>query len=148
MRRIIALLCVLNASAVFAVEDTPENRLREADRYIATTPPKELFADMAEQMAKTAPPEQRKIIRDAFTKHLDVDALTKAMRDSLVRTFTVDELAALADFYGSVVGKSAMKKFGTYMADVMPALQGEMVKVTAKINRELPDPPEEKKANP
>ena len=46
------------------------------------------------------------------------------------------ELKALADFYGSAVGKSAMKKFGTYMADVMPDIQAEMIKAQAKANRE------------
>jgi hypothetical protein len=29
----------------------------------------------------------------------------------------------LADFYGSPVGKSAMQKFGAYMADIMPVMQ-------------------------
>ena len=41
-------------------------------------------------------------------------------------TISADELNALADFYGSSVGASAMKKFGAYMADVAPALQLEL----------------------
>jgi hypothetical protein len=46
------------------------------------------------------------------------------------------ELKALADFYGSPVGKSAMKKFGTYMADVMPDIEAEMIKTQAKAREE------------
>jgi hypothetical protein len=65
---------------------------------------------------------------------LDLDALTKAMTDAMVKHFTTEELKALADFYGSPVGKSAMKKFGSYMADVMPALQAEIMKAQAKAN--------------
>ncbi|MBA3849364.1 MAG: hypothetical protein C0502_05140 [Opitutus sp.] len=144
MRKIIYLVFLLNAGVLFGVEDTPENRSREADRYLAATPPKEMFADMAEQVAKTVPPERRQALKDAFTKYLDLEALTKAMRDAMVKNFTADELSALADFYGSPVGKSAMKKFGTYMADVMPAIQGEMMKASAKMNRDLPDEPEKK----
>ena len=48
--------------------------------------------------------------------------------------FTTDELKALADFYGSPVGKSAMKKFGAYMADIMPVVQAEIMKAAAKMN--------------
>jgi hypothetical protein len=46
----------------------------------------------------------------------------------MVRHFTVRELNALTDFYGSPEGRSAMKKFGAYMADVMPAIQQEMAR--------------------
>jgi hypothetical protein len=138
--RIILLITLLFAiNRVAAIEDTPANRLREAQRYLESTPPKELFADIADQMAKNSPPQQRDLIRAMFTKYLDIDALTKAMMDSMVRHFTADELHALAEFYGSPVGKSAMKKFGIYMADVMPAIQAEMIKLEAKMNRELPD---------
>ena len=35
-------------------------------------------------------------------------------------------LVALAAFYGSPEGRSITKKFGAYMADVMPAIQEEL----------------------
>jgi hypothetical protein len=70
---------------------------------------------------------------------LDIAALTKAMMDAVVKNFTTDELKALADFYGSPVGKSAMQKFGTYMADIMPAIQAEIIKAQAKLNQSLPN---------
>jgi hypothetical protein len=148
MRKLVCLLFVLNLGAAFAIEDTPQNRRREAERYMQATPPKELFADVAEQVAKTVPPERRQALKDAFTKYLDMDALTKAIKDAMVKNFTADELGALADFYGSPVGKSAMKKFGVYMADVMPALQAEMVKAAARANRDQPDEPGQKAGKP
>jgi hypothetical protein len=70
---------------------------------------------------------------------LDIAALTKAMMDAMVKNFTTDELKALADFYGSPVGKSAMQKFGTYMADIMPVMQAEIIKASAKLNQSLPN---------
>jgi len=57
----------------------------------------------------------------------------------MVKNFTTDELKALADFYGSSVGKSAMQKFGAYMADIMPAMQAEIIKAQAKLNQSLPN---------
>lgn len=47
------------------------------------------------------------------------------MLEGLVKYFTTDELKALADFYGSPVGKSAMQKFPSYMAALMPTLERE-----------------------
>jgi len=49
----------------------------------------------------------------------------------MIKNFTADELKALADFYGSPVGKSAMAKFGNYMADVMPGMMAEVQKAQA-----------------
>jgi hypothetical protein len=72
-----------------------------------------------------------------LTKNLDIEALTTAMQGAMVKHFSADELSALADFYGSPVGKSAMSKFGAYMAEVMPALQAEMVKAVQKTQGEL-----------
>jgi len=139
MNKILIIAALLFASNAFAVEDIQANRLREAERYLAATPPKELFADMAEQGAKTMPPEQREVFKNMLTKYLDIDLLTKAMKDSMVKIFTADELKALADFYGSPIGKSAMKKFGVYMTDIMPAIQSEMMRAISKAKAESPD---------
>ena len=121
------------------VADTPQNRRREAERYLQATPPKALFADMAEKGAMNLPPEQRQKFKEMMTTQLDIDALTKEMIDAMIKHFSTDELKALADFYGSPVGKSAMSKFGAYMADVMPAIQAEMIKAQAKANQSTPN---------
>jgi hypothetical protein len=68
-----------------------------------------------------------------MTTQVDIAALSKAMTDSMVKNFTIEE-KALADFYGSPVGKSAMQKFGAYMADIMPVVQAEIMKAAAKMN--------------
>jgi hypothetical protein len=47
---------------------------------------------------------------------------------------TLDVEAALAAFYGSPLGKSAMQKLGAYMADIMPVVQVEIMKAAAKVN--------------
>jgi hypothetical protein len=74
-----------------------------------------------------------------MTSQLDIAALTKAMIDSMVKHFSTEELKALADFYGSPVGKSAMEKFGAYMADIMPTIEAEIMKAQAKANQSLPN---------
>ena len=138
----VALLLSLSCSSLFAADaaDTPEARRVEAERYLKTTPPKEMFANLAEKTAANMPPADREKFKQTMTSALDIDALTKAMLDAMVKHFTVQELKALADFYGSPVGKSAMAKFGDYMADVMPTIQAEMMKAQAKANQTAPNP--------
>jgi len=142
---IIALTCLLGFSLLNAIAggiaDTPENRKQQAERYLQATPPKEMFADVAEKMGATLPPEARQKFIELFTSQLDIDALTKAMSDAMVKHFTADELSALADFYGSPVGKSAMKKFGAYMTDLMPVIQSEVMKAQAKAQQQAAPAP-------
>jgi hypothetical protein len=100
-------------------------------------PPNEMFDDTATKMAKNLPPENQKKFMDLMTKHLDIDAVVKLMKDSMVKYFTADELGALADFYGSPLGQSAMKKFGAYMAYAMPKIQEEILKAGERAIKEL-----------
>jgi hypothetical protein len=89
---------------------------------------------MADKMATNLPADQRQQFKQMMTKDLDIAALSKAMTGAMVKHFTTKELKALADVYGSPVGKSAMQKFGAYMADLMPVIEAEMMKAQAKMN--------------
>src|SRR5437773_7579757 len=140
MKQKLVLLLVLTLSAwspVFSAADTPETRRREAERYLQVSPPKALFEDMADKMAANLPADQREQFKKIMTTQVDIAALSKAMIDAMVKNFTTEELKALADFYGSPVGKSAMQKFGTYMADIMPVMPAEIIKASAKLNQSL-----------
>ena len=131
---VLVVLTVCAWSPVFSAPDTPETRRKEAERYLQVSPPKALFADMADKMAETLPADQREQFKKVMTTQVDIAALSKAMTDAMVKNFTTEELKALADFYGSPVGKSAMQKFGAYMADIMPVVQAEIMKAAAKMN--------------
>ena len=132
---VVLLVLTLSAwSPVFSAADTPETRRKEAERYLQVSPPKALFEDMADKMAETLPADQREQFKKLMTTQVDIAALSKAMTDAMVKNFTTEELKALADFYGSPVGKSAMQKFGAYMADIMPVVQAEIMKAAAKMN--------------
>ncbi len=138
MKRIAVILCsLLLAVNAYCMDNSLENREAQAQRYLETTPPRALFEDMAEKVSVNLPPSEREVFKDLLTKHLDIEALTKTMKTALVNNFTAEELSALADFYGSDVGKSAMTKFGTYLAEVIPSIQNEMQKAYAKVSNEL-----------
>ena len=72
-----ALFAVLCATpTALAIEDTPENRIIEAARYLDATPPQEMFSNIAEQMAKNMPESEREPYKALLTRHLDIPALT------------------------------------------------------------------------
>jgi hypothetical protein len=137
MQKPILILIMLTLSAsplwVSAASDTPETRRQEAERYLKAMPPRAVFDDLADKMAANLPPDQRDQFKRMMTADLDIAALTKAMTDAMVKHFTTEEIKALADFYGSPVGKSAMQKFGAYMADLMPVIEAEVLKAQAKM---------------
>lgn len=142
MKRLIlaALVCssFFASAAAGDLADTPENRRAEAERYLAASAPKTMFVEMAKKMAANMPEDQRGPFVELFVSKVDMEALTKAMIDSMVKHFSAEELKALADFYGSPVGKSAMSKFGDYMADLMPTLQQEMAKAAQRMRDAKP----------
>lgn len=113
--------------------------MAEAERYLNVMPPKEMIIDLVARMSVQLPEEQRKPFIRLMTKHLDVERLTHIIGDVLVRHFTAAELNALADFYGSPAGKSAMTKFGQYMADAMPHVQGLVEEAFKKAEAETQD---------
>lgn len=139
MKRRLQILLFALATPCFAIEDSPEARTEAANRYMEATPPGEMFADVATNMAKTMPENKRDAFIRLMTKNLDIEALTKAIKQSLIKHFTTDELNALATFYSSKEGKSAMKKMGIYMADLMPVIQSEIQKAMQKSQKEDED---------
>ena len=134
---VLIIVLVLLGNTAFAIEDTVDNCSKEADRYLAVTPPKEMLQDIAKQMAQNYAPEKRELFIKIMTQYLDIEAVTKAVKESMINNFTADELAAMAEFYGSPLGMSATKKAGAYMAEKMPAIQAEALKAVAKANREI-----------
>ena len=120
------------ASSPTVVDDTPENRRHAAEEYLRVVPPADLMKDTAAKVGETMPDSVRQSFVRRMTEDLDVEPLKDAMVNSMVKHFTVGEINALTAFYGSPEGKSVMKKFGLYMADVMPVLQAETNKAMAK----------------
>lgn len=131
---IIGLLagCGQEKQAAKPIPDTPENRAAEAKRYLDAVPPQEVMSDVGKSVSANAPEPQAAQFLKTFTENLDMKAIEKIMFEGLTKTFTADELRALADFFGSPVGKLAMSKYGNYMGTIMPAVQQEIGKAMQK----------------
>jgi len=138
MRIACSLMLALLLSCSFAVriaraQDGPKEREVAANRYLSVVPMAKLMEDMTTEMANQLPIEKRAEFVSQMRSLVRVDALERIARDAMVATFTVDELNALADFYGSRQGNSAMRKFGAYMQLVMPALVQEMQRAAQQV---------------
>jgi hypothetical protein len=133
----ISISCLTFAVPALALEDTPENRAAQADNYLRVVPAQSLMNDMAEKIAVTLPENQRPIFITLMTKNLDMNAVANLMRAAMIKNFTADELKAIADFYGSPIGKSAMTKYGNYMADAMGPMKVELAKAMAATQEQM-----------
>jgi hypothetical protein len=135
-------------SAPASLEDTPENRSAQIERYFASTPPEALVKDMLSKMTARMPDDKRTVFVERITAHLDMPKMRTIMHDAMSKNFTADELRALADFYGSALGKSVMAKFGTYMQEAMPQIQQEFIAAAGKAQAETAEKAAEQPAAP
>jgi hypothetical protein len=117
--------------------DTYGNRLAAAERYLQVASMKDMMRDIIVETAKNLSEKVQGAYISLMNKHIRVESLERAALASMAKHFTVDELNALADFYGSKEGRSAMKKFGAYMADVMPVIQQEMGRAQMEIKADI-----------
>lgn len=118
------VLSVASASAL--AQDITATREAAADRYLRAVPMSKMLDGTLTEMSKQLPTEQRVQFMGDMKKIVRADYLERLCRQSMIKTFTTDELNALADFYGSKQGASAMLKFGAYMGQIMPAIQAEI----------------------
>jgi len=141
LRQILLVAAVAYGAAFPALAadagDSPELRAAAADRYMRVADLHKMLNDVAESIAKTLPEERRELYKSTLLKHLRIAALSDAMRAAMVRTFTARELDALANFYGSPEGQSALAKFGQYMAALMPTMNEEMSRASKEALEEL-----------
>ncbi len=127
----------IQTSITGELPDTYGNRLVAAERYLRVANMKDMMRDMIIETAKNLPEKIRGAYIALMNKHIHVEVIERVALASMVKHFTVDELNALADFYGSKEGRSAMKKFGAYMGDVMPVIQQETGRMQMEIKADI-----------
>jgi len=117
---------VLLSAALPAIADSEQERMAAARRYIEVAQMAKITDDTVNELAKGFSGGQRERFVEFMHKAVRPEVLEQAAMASMVKVFTAEELNALADFFGSPLGRSAMDKFGLYMADIMPVIQQEM----------------------
>src|SRR5215475_11640340 len=133
------LICLMGIGAARCGEiaDSPEARVAAAKRYYEVSDFPRLIDATIRASAAARDPQHVDEVVQLMSRHLNVDALAHIMLNAMVKDFTAEELNALADFYGSSVGKSAMSKFPNYLSDAMPQLMAEIQRTVAEIQEEV-----------
>lgn len=126
---VVVFLVIVPPAYSQGVLDTSENRRIAAERYLAAVPPDELIADGIRELAALRPEGQRDEAARLMRQLIRPDRLRQIMTEAMLKRFTVQELDALADFYGSEVGRSIVRKFGAYTADIQPYIRAEFARV-------------------
>lgn len=126
-----SLAIALLGAALPAVADSEQERTAAAQRYIEVVQMAKIVDDTVNELAKGFSGEKRERFVAFMHNAVRAEVLERAALSSMVRIFTAEELNALADFYGSPLGRSAMDKFGIYVADIMPVIQQEMLRALA-----------------
>jgi hypothetical protein len=123
---------VLASLALPAGADSGQERVAAARRYIEVAQMAKITDDTVNELAKGFSGEQREKFVAYMHDAVRPEVLEQAAMASMVKVFTAEELNALADFFGSPLGRSAMDKFGLYMADIMPVIQQEMLRALSQ----------------
>lgn len=128
---LLSLSCAVLAPALAQSDDA--SKQAAAERYLRAVPMSKMMEDSYAQMAKTLPADQRARFVAEMRAVVKIDRMEQIAKAAMVKTFSLEEITALADFYASPHGASAMAKFGVYMGEIMPALMQEMERSTQEL---------------
>jgi hypothetical protein len=135
---ILGAVGIILASAItWALEDTPANRSREAERLISRDRIEEGMQQAIDHMAQVIPTGLRKNFNDQMIMSIDISALERAMREAMIKRFTADEMQAFADSGASSVGGSLEEKREAYTLEVMHAFSQTLDAGFAKVSPEI-----------
>ena len=112
--RIVAMLTGL-ATSLLALEDTPENRAKLVKHYLETFPIEDMWKAFERNIEVNFPEQQRPLVKKLL-QDVNWKAVIEAMRQILIETYTVDEIKALTEAYRSSIGRSILRKQGSFLS--------------------------------
>lgn len=138
MRTAIALLLLTGAPALAAeAPDTLETRMAAAQKYAVAANLPKMLDDAFKAASQNLPEAEREKFLVLTKKYVRPEPLEAMTITAMVKHFTTRELEALAAFYGSPEGQSAIAKLGPYMAEVLPLVQAEMLRAVQEMQQEM-----------
>lgn len=146
MKKLVVVMGMLLLSApVYALEDTPGNRAKEAERYLVASSVRETLQEVPAQMAEDQPAEKRELFKKLIAKYFVVDTVMKRQSEALVKLFTADELRYLADTASSEFAKAISRKMEAFMSEMSPEIQTEALNAYASALSDLESVEEKEK---
>jgi len=132
--------CALLITPLAAAAQTEDERREAARAYIEITGGIEpILTSTLDSIASQIPEDEREDYRAFMDENLDVAGLERLLVEGLVRHFTVAELEALTEFYGSELGRSIMQKYPRYLGSVLPQIQTVVLQTTRTFDPDTAD---------
>lgn len=129
MNYIYILILVLISSSAFSDDGELKKKYEAIDRYNKTQSPAKMLDAYVESYTKDLPPPKAELFRDTILKERNLKLLTEDVKPIMAKHFTLEELVALAEFFESQHGASAMKKMGSFMAEFQPIFNAELMRL-------------------
>lgn len=109
------------------VADNEENRLAAAKEYLKIAPPKALLQDITSGVTEKLPEQLRKPFTTVISSQALQDAVYQIVLKALVKHYNANEIKAMIAFYSTPEGKAILQKDGVYRAEVMGAINMELM---------------------
>lgn len=133
---------VVSSAATPPTSDADEKeRLALAEKMHEIWPIRIRMENAIENVAEQVPEERRAEVKAIMRKSMNYNALEEESIKAMVKIFTVDELKAMIDFYGSDVGRSISSKTSVYETTLQPAVSSMMDKALLDLRTGNPDNP-------
>lgn len=123
---LLPLFIFLQLHSIACADEVTAAKVAAIERYRSAVPISKLINDLSAALAKQVPAEQQEqFVRD-MRLAMPTSAILEISKQAMIKTFTLEELNALADFYQSPAGASAMSKMGAFIGEAMPQVIQEM----------------------
>ncbi|MCG8671366.1 MAG: DUF2059 domain-containing protein [Pseudomonadales bacterium] len=121
LKSMLLVLSVVIANTSMA-QDSSKEKVQAAKRYMTVANLEAIWNSMVSEHAATLDePERTKYLQSSQSK-INIEKFEAVLLKGLVAVFTTEELNALADFYGSKAGQSAIAKYGKFSAYISPLI--------------------------
>ena len=135
----VLLAVCLSAGPALAEDlpDTPANRYLAAEAYLKIHPLDAMLDEITGEILKVMPQQYHEEFRRTMKEYMDRLNLEELTLNAVVKHFTVKEINALMEFYGSPEGRSIMKKMPVYMKEIMPAIMGIVPEAVKSVQEKM-----------
>jgi hypothetical protein len=105
-----------------AVDEPSREKLELAEKMHDVWPIRPRIEAAYDSVAEGFPPERQAEVKAALRKATNFDEMEEASIKAMANLFTVEELKAMIDFYGSDTGRSISAKTPEYEAALRPSV--------------------------
>jgi hypothetical protein len=136
------ILCIvflsLSVALVSNAQDIcPKEKSDAINEYMNVYSIDDLVDQILVEIMKKVPEEDREVFSNKWISAFDKNELKEGLLSAMCKNFSIAEIKALTQFYGSPEGKSVMEKMPQYVAEYRPYINAVTQRAIQKAMEEL-----------